>query len=244
MKKVVLITGGSRGIGAECVRKFASKNYNVVFTYKNSEEKAQKLAADLKNEYKGCEVLPIKADVASFEEMQNVGNFICSIFGKIDVLVCNAGVAKIAPIIDVSNQDYENIMNTNLKGTFNAVKCAVPSMIKNMYGKIVIISSIWGIEGSSCESIYSASKAGQIGLMKSLAKELGPSNITVNSVAPGLIDTEMNNDLTPEDKQCIIDETPLVRIGNCLDVANSVYFLASDEASFITGETIKVSGGW
>ena len=176
--------------------------------------------------------------------MSLLSHSVLSTFGKIDVIVANAGTSKIAPFIDLTENDYDEMLNTNLKGVFNTIKPFLASMIGQKSGKIVFVSSIWGLNGSSCESLYCASKAGQIGLMKSLAKELGPSNINVNCVCPGLIDTDMNSELSQEEKQQIIDETPLGRIGYPSDVANAIYFLSSEEASFITGQCLTIDGGW
>ena len=147
-------------------------------------------------------------------------------------------------MIDCSSEDYDEILNTNLKGTFNTIKPFLPSMIENNSGKIVIVSSVWGLNGSSCESLYCASKAGQIGFMKSLAKELAPSNINVNCVCPGLIDTDMNKSLSHEELKAILEEIPLNKIGTPEDVANAIYFLSSDDANYITGQSLTIDGGW
>lgn len=244
MNKNVFITGGTRGIGKKTVELFASKGFNIAFTYLKSEEKAKDLIIELNKKYPNSIVQSFKADVASFSQMQNVANSVLSTFGKIDVIIANAGTSKIAPFIDLTENDYDEMLNTNLKGIFNTIKPFLPSMIDQKSGKIVFISSIWGLDGSSCESLYCASKAGQIGLMKSLAKELGPSNINVNCVCPGLIDTDMNSELSKEEKQQIIDETPLGRIGYPSDVANAICFLSSEDASFITGQCLTIDGGW
>lgn len=244
MNKNVFITGGTRGIGKKTVELFASKGFNIAFTYLKSEEKAKNLIIELNKKYPSSIVQSFKADVASFSQMQNVANSVLSTFGKIDVIVANAGTSKITPFIDLTENDYDEMLNTNLKGIFNTIKPFLPSMIDQKSGKIVFVSSIWGLNGSSCESLYCASKAGQIGLMKSLAKELGPSNINVNCVCPGLIDTDMNSELSKEEKQQIIDETPLGRIGYPSDVANAIYFLSSEDASFITGQCLTIDGGW
>ncbi len=244
MNKNVFITGGTRGIGKATVELFASKGFNVAFTYINSQNIAKQMEKELSIKYPNSIFQSFKANVASYEGMQDVAKKILSTFGKIDVIVANAGISKIAPFIDLTEQDYDEMLGINLKGVFNTIKPFLPSMIEQKNGKIVIVSSIWGLNGSSCESLYCASKAGQIGLMKSLAKELGPSNITVNCVCPGLIDTDMNSELSEEDKQQIIEETPMNRIGTPSDVANAIYFLSSDNATFITGQTLTVDGGW
>lgn len=244
MNKNVFITGGTRGIGKATVELFASKGFNVAFTYINSQNIAKQMEKELSIKYPNSIFQSFKANVASYEGMQDVAKKILSTFGKIDVIVANAGISKIAPFIDLTKQDYDEMLGINLKGVFNTIKPFLPSMIEQKNGKIVIVSSIWGLNGSSCESLYCASKAGQIGLMKSLAKELGPSNINVNCVCPGLIDTDMNSELSKEDKQQIIEETPMNRIGTPSDVANAIYFLSSDNATFITGQTLIVDGGW
>lgn len=244
MNKNVFITGGTRGIGKATVELFASKGFNVAFTYINSQNIAKQMEKELSIKYPNSIFQSFKANVASYEGMQDVAKKILSTFGKIDVIVANAGISKIAPFIDLTEQDYDEMLSINLKGVFNTIKPFLPSMIEQKNGKIVIVSSIWGLNGSSCESLYCASKAGQIGLMKSLAKELGPSNINVNCVCPGLIDTDMNSELSEEDKQQIIEETPMNRIGTSSDVANAIYFLSSDNATFITGQTLTVDGGW
>lgn len=241
MRKVVLVVGGSKGIGAECVKKFAHSGFDVVFTYFHSEENANILANELSSV---ANVVAYKCDVASFDEMQKLGEFIRRTFGRCDVLVSNAGVSKISPIVDVCESDFDEIIGTNLKGAYNSVKAVLPLMLNQKNGKIVFVSSVWGITGASCESVYCASKSGLTGFMSSLAKELGASNINVNCVAPGLIDTDMNSELSAEEKQDIINEIPLERIGTTEDVANAVLFLVSDQASYITNTTLKVDGGW
>lgn len=244
MNKNVFITGGTRGIGKATVELFASKGFNVAFTYINSQNIAKQMEKELSIKYPNSIFQSFKANVASYEGMQDIAKKILSTFGKIDVIVANAGISKIAPFIDLTKQDYDEMLGINLKGVFNTIKPFLPSMIEQKNGKIVIVSSIWGLNGSSCESLYCASKAGQIGLMKSLAKELGPSNINVNCVCPGLIDTDMNSELSEEDKQQIIEETPMNRIGTPSDVVNAIYFLSSENATFITGQTLTVDGGW
>ena len=244
MNKSVLITGGSRGIGRETALLFAEKGYNVAFTYLNSKEKAKNLEKEIAEKYSDVIVQSFCADVSSFEDMQTVGEKILKTFGKIDCVVANAGIAKISPILDCAEKDFDEMINTNLKGVFNTLKPLLPSMIEQKHGNIVVVSSVWGMLGASCESLYSASKAGQIGFVKSLAKELGPSNIKVNCVCPGLIETDMNSSLTETDKAEIINETPLSRVGTPKDVANAIYFLCSENASFITGQTLTIDGGW
>lgn len=240
--KTVLITGASKGIGADTALLFAEKGYNVVINYNKSEKEAKQIQQKVENF--GVRSLLVKADISNQEEVEKMVNLTISTFGKIDVLVNNAGVDEIKPFIDLELSDYNKIVDTNLKGLFLVTNAVSKSMISNRYGKIINVSSVWGLVGSSCEVLYSMTKAGIIGFTKALAKELGLSNINVNCVAPGFIETEMNKDLSQEDVQQIIDETPLNRTGTPRDVANTIYFLASDEASFITGHTLNVSGGW
>lgn len=240
--KTVLITGASKGIGADTALLFAEKGYNVVINYNKSEKEAKEIQQKVENF--GVRSLLVKADISNQEEVEKMVNLAISTFGKIDVLVNNAGVDEIKPFIDLELSDYNKIVDTNLKGLFLVTNAVSKSMISNRYGKIINVSSVWGLVGSSCEVLYSMTKAGIIGFTKALAKELGLSNINVNCVAPGFIETEMNKDLSQEDVQQIIDETPLNRTGTPRDIANTIYFLASDEASFITGHTLNVSGGW
>lgn len=240
--KSVIITGASKGIGAETARVFAQNGYNIIINFNNSEKKAIDLKNELNKDYPNITAEIFKCDVRNINECEKMVKYALSIFGKIDVLVANAGIAQIKPFIDTNENDFDNIINTNLKGTFNIIKTTLPNMISNKNGKIVTVSSMWGLNGASCEGIYSASKAGIIGLTKSLAKELGPSKINVNCVAPGFIATEMNADVNPEDVKDIINATPLQRVGTPRDVANAIFFLASDKSDFITGSVLSVDG--
>jgi len=244
MKKVVLITGGTRGIGKACVYSFAKEGYNVVFTYKNSEKASKEIENDILTKYPEAIVKGYKVDVASFEQMQKLKEEIKNTLGRVDVLVANAGISKISPFIDLEEKDFDNIIGTNLKGAYNSIKCVYDFMLNQNSGKIILISSVWGLLGASCESLYSASKHGVLGLMKSLSKEFGPSNITVNSISPGMIDTEINNELSENEKEEIKKEIPLGRIGLPEDVAAAALFLASSSADYITGQNIVVDGGW
>lgn len=233
--KNVFITGGSRGIGEACVRLFSSKGYNVFFTYLNNEEKAFKLCSQT-----GAKCY--KCDVSSFKEMNAVAEKIkkeC----KIDIIVNNAGISQIKMFQDITEQDWDNMFDINIKGMFITVKAFVEDMINNKKGRIINISSMWGEEGASCEVHYSSSKAAVIGFTKALAKELGPSNITVNCISPGVIDTDMNNHLTIEDIECLKEETPLCSIGKSEDIAKAVMYIASEDASFITGNVLSINGG-
>ncbi|MBO4412421.1 MAG: 3-oxoacyl-ACP reductase FabG [Clostridia bacterium] len=244
MKKVVLITGGTRGIGKECVFAFAKNGYNVIFTYKNSEKLAKEIENEVMNKFPENITLGYKVDVSSFSEMQNLKELIKKTFGGVDVLIANAGIAKIAPFVDLDEGDFDSIINTNLKGLFNSIKCVYEFMLNKNFGRIIAISSVWGSVGASCESLYSASKAAVLGFVKSLAKEFGSNSITVNAISPGMINTDMNNELSSQEKEDIISEIPLERIGQPSDVAAAALFLASNDASYITGQNITVDGGW
>ena len=241
MKKTVLITGASRGIGAATAYCFAKEGYNVVVNYNKSKEKAEKLVSELTEQ--GFSAACIQADVSDGLQVNAMVDKINCSFGGVDVLVNNAAVAQIKLFSDITSDDWDNIFNVNVKGMFNCTKAVLPYMIHQKHGKIVNISSIWGITGASCEVHYSASKAAVIGLTKALAKELGPSGIQVNCVAPGVVNTDMNAELSKEDIEQIADETPLGVIGNASDIANTVCFLASDKADFITGQVISPNGG-
>lgn len=236
MSKIAIVTGGSNGIGFDIVKTLAKNNYNVVFSYNSSEKNAM----DLKNEFNN--VFPFKIDLNDVDECCKIINYTIDKFGKIDLLINNAGIDLIKQIQDISNNEFDNIINVNLKSAFILSREASKYMISNHYGNIINISSIWGITGASMESVYSISKAGLDGMTKSLAKELGPSNIRVNSIAPGFIDTNMNSFLDEKSKQEIIDEIPLNRIGRPHDVSEVVVML--EKCEYITGQIIQVNGGW
>lgn len=240
--KTVIITGASRGIGAAAAKLFAENNYNVVINYNNSEKKAFALLNELKD--RGFNAVAFKADVTDREAVKRLVEYTIRIYGGIDVLVNNAGVAQQKLFGDITMSDYNNIMDINFRGVFNFCQLVLPYMINMKKGKIINISSIWGITGASCEVLYSASKAAVIGFTKALAKELGPSNIQVNCIAPGVIDTEMNANLTESDRESLIEETPLMRFGKASDIAESILFLASEKADFITGQILSPNGGF
>ena len=240
--KTVLITGASRGIGKEIAIKFASEGYNVVLNYNSNESKANAVAKQV--ESLGAKYLLCKADVSNEEEVKRMVDLVNKTFGKIDVLVNNAGVALSKLFQQTSTDEVAKIFGVNTFGVINCSKAVVPSMISEKAGKIINISSIWGKVGASMETIYSASKGAVIAFTLALAKELAPSNISVNCVCPGVIDTDMLNDFSVEEKNDLKNQTPLMRLGTPQDVANAVYFLASDNASFITGQVITVDGGF
>lgn len=242
MKKTAIITGSSKGIGAATAILFAQKGFNVVITYNESYESATLLARSLSAN--GFSVTAQKLNVANRLEAELLVKETLYKYGSIDVLVNNAGVAYQGLITQTDEVEYDRILNTNLKGTFNCCKAVTPVMVRQQSGKIINISSMWGETGASCEVAYSASKAGVIGLTKALAKELAPSGITVNAVTPGLIETAMNTNLTVEELNDFVESIPLGRMGTADEVAQAVYFLASENADYITGQILGVNGGY
>ncbi|MBQ8321680.1 MAG: 3-oxoacyl-ACP reductase FabG [Clostridia bacterium] len=235
--KTVLITGGTRGIGKEIARTFAKNGYQVAFTYKKSENEAKILAEELG-------ALAIRADSALQDEVVSAVALVEKEYGKIDCLINNAAISSFSLFTDITLDEWNEMISVNLTGAFLYTREVSRRMIREKAGRIINISSMWGIVGSSCEVHYSTAKAGLIGMTKALAKELGPSGITVNAIAPGLINTDMNKSLDADAIKAIEDETPLMRVGEPCDVAAAALFLASDEASFITGQVINVSGGF
>ena len=240
MEKIIIITGASRGIGRATAYLLAKSGYKVIANYNKSEEKAKELQEELKKE--GFEIDIFKADVSKREECRNLVEFTINKYGRIDVLINNAGIAIWGPFLDVTDEEWKNIVDVNLYSVFAMSQEALKYMIKEKKGSIINISSIWALVGSSCEVPYSVTKAGVDGLTKSLAKELGPSNIRVNSIAPGTIDTDMTSDLTLEERKAIEEETPLGKIGKPEDIAKTVKWLVEDE--FTTGQVISPNGGW
>ena len=242
-KTTVLITGASRGIGAECARTFAKNGYNVAVNYFRSEKNALDLKAEINDGGGVAEVF--KADVSDEKQVEEMISAVVKRFGKINVLVANAGVSKSGVFSDMTQSDFDKIFDTNVRGVFNVVKGVLPHMYERESGSIVTISSIWGQTGGSCEVLYSMSKAAIIGMTKALAKEVAPMHIRVNSVSPGAIDTDMLSCLTDEEKEDFIMQTPLNRLGKPKDVADAVLFLADDDkSSFITGHVLSVNGGY
>lgn len=236
MPKIALVTGASRGIGAAVARRLHADGYTVVINYVNSIEAAQALAQEVDG-------LALRADVAHPEQVNAMVAAVLERFGRLDALICNAGVAWQGLTQDMNDLSYIKVMSTDLDGAFYCCRAALPAMIRQKAGRIVLISSMWGETGGACEAAYSAAKAGVIGLAKSLAKEVGPSGITVNVVSPGVIETDMNAHLTAEDLHALAEETPLGRMGRPEEVAAAVGFLCSEDAAFITGADLPVNGG-
>lgn len=237
MKQTVLITGASRGIGAAAARLFAAQGYRVAICCHTQMEKAEELAASLPD------AAAFTADVAKETDVVRMVDAVHSRFGEIHVLINNAGIAMQKMFTDTTAADWNRVFDVNVTGIFYACRAVLPEMIRRKSGRIVNVSSMWGVTGASCEVAYSASKAAVIGLTKALAKEVGLSGITVNCVAPGVIDTEMNANLSAEDRAVLCDETPLARIGTAQEAAQAILFLASDRASFVTGQVLGVNGG-
>ena len=235
--KNVLITGGSRGIGRACVEKFAREGYKVSFIYNNSDSAAAELS-ELTGAY------AIKADISKPEEAKRAVNDALSTMGSIDILINNAGISLIKLFTDTTDEDYYNIMNTNLGGTFFVTREVAKNMISNHFGRIVNIGSMWGKVGASCEVAYSASKSAIEGFTKALAKELGPSGICVNCIEPGVINTEMNAELDKETLAELCDETPLGKIGETSEIADFIFLIATEKSGFLTGQVIGFDGGF
>ena len=238
--KVAIVTGGSKGIGAQIVKILANENYKVILNYNNSKEKAEKIQQELLEQ--GKEIEMIKADVSKKDEAKNLLQFTFDKYGKIDVLINNAGISQEGLFIDVTEDAWQKIINTNLNSVFYCTQQALNYMIPKKQGCIINISSIWGETGASCEVAYSTTKAAINGMTKALAKEVGPSNIRVNAIAPGIIDTDMNKNLETKELEQIKQEIPLNKIGKAIDVARCVKWLVDDE--YTTGQIISINGGW
>ena len=236
VNKVVVVTGSSRGIGANIVKTLAKKGYRVILNYNKSENYAKNVQKELIN------VDIFKADVSKKAEAVSLINFAIEKYGKIDVLINNAGISQSKLFTDLTDEDWNNIINSNLNSAFFCSREAAKNMIHNKSGLIINIFSIWGITVASCEVAYSTSKAALNGFTKALAKELGPSNIRVNAIAPGIINTDMNNYLSNEELESIKEEIPLERIGETIDISKCVEWLIED--NYTTGQIISINGGW
>lgn len=236
--KNVIITGGTRGIGSACVKKFSNEGYFVYFLYKSSEDKALDLTNTLNN------VEGVKCDVTSEKEVITAISAILEKIGAPDVFVNNVGVSHTGLLQDMTYDDWKRVIDTNLSSIFLTTRMIIPSMIKRQSGSIINISSMWGVEGASCEVAYSASKAGVIGFTKALALELAPMNVRVNAVAPGAIKTDMLSEYTEQELKDLATSTPLGRIGTPENVADAVFFLSEKNSEFITGEVLNVNGGF
>lgn len=240
-KKVVVVTGASRGIGKEIALKYAENGYNVAINYVSDKTNVEELEKEFKD--KGAEALIVKADVSKSEQVQEFIKAVIEKYGKIDVLVNNAGITRDMLLMRMKEEDFDKVIEINLKGTFLVTKEVVLYMMKKRDGKIISLSSVVGVTGNAGQCNYSASKAGIIGFTKSIAKELASRNIRANAVAPGFIDTDMTNVLSDEVKENINKQIPMRRMGTAREIANVVYFLGSEESSYITGQVINIDGG-
>lgn len=240
MKKVAIVTGASRGIGKEIARTLAKNNIQVIANYNKSEEQAIKLKEELVQENITIDL--VQADVSKREGAKKLAKYAIENYGKIDILINNAGIAEYKLFTEENDEDWNRVINTNLYSAFAMSQEVIPTMVHQKEGCIINISSIWGMVGSSLEVLYSVSKAGLDGLTKALAKELGPSNIRVNSIAPGAIDTDMNADLSKEEIEQLEEEILLSRMGKVEDIAKCAKWLVED--SYTTGQVISVNGGW
>lgn len=238
--KTVLITGGAKGIGKAIAHEFANCGYNVVINYKTSEQQAIQIKEELTKQGKSVEIY--NADLCKKEEVENMIKFVVDKYKTIDILINNAGISQIKPFADIEENDWDNMINNNLKSVYLTTKAVISNMINNKNGSIINISSIWGVVGGSCEVHYSAAKAGIIGMTKALAKEMALSNINVNAIAPGLIKTDMNKNLKEEEIKDIEEDIPLERAGTPEEIAKTVKWLS--ETKYITGQIIRVDGGW
>lgn len=240
MNKVIIITGASRGIGKELAKCLAQKGNTIIANYNKSEKQAKDLKEELNKNKIDIDIY--KADVSKREEAKSLVEYTIKKYGKIDILINNAGISQFREFTQITDNDWNNMININLNSVFYMSQEACTNMIHNKRGCIINISSIWGIVGSSCEVHYSVSKAGIDAMTKSLAKELGPSNIRVNSIAPGIINTEMNKNLSEEEINNIKEEIPLEKIGNAIDIERCIEWLIKDE--YTTGQIISINGGW
>ena len=242
LTRAAVVTGGSRGIGRAVCLALAKQGCNVVVNYCHGEAAAAETAALCKEQ--GVEAVTVQADVSTAEGCKKLFEEAVNAFGRVDILVNNAGVTRDNLILRLSEEDFDTVLNANLKGAFLCCKEAARRMVRQRYGRIVNLSSVVGLRGNAGQTNYSASKAAIIGLSKSLAQELGPSNIRVNCIAPGVIDTDMNAMHSADTMQELADQTPLGRVGAAAEVADSILYLCSDKSSFITGQVLGVTGGF
>ena len=237
-ERTVLITGGSRGIGAASVRAFAGAGYRVAFSYYSHEAAARALEEEL-----GGRARAFRADVADPAQVRRLFEECRSAFSPAEILICSAGIAQQKLFTDLTDQDWQRMLDVDLSGAFYCCRQALPDMIRARWGRILLVSSMWGQTGGSCEVHYSAAKAGLIGLGKALAKEEGPSGVTVNILAPGVVDTDMMAGFSPEDKQALAEETPVGRLGSPEEMARTQLFLAGEKSGYITGQVLGQNGG-
>lgn len=240
--KIVLITGGSRGIGRSIAKEFSRLGASIIINYKNNDIAAEETLEDIKA--MGGYAISIKGDISSYEFTNRMIKDIILRFGRIDVLVNNAAVSKVGLFIDMKEEDFDSLIDTNLKGIFNTCHNAVKYMLEKRSGSIINISSMWGQVGASCEVLYSASKGGVNSFTRALGKELATSGIRVNAIQPGVIDTEMNRWMSSEEKKALEEEIPMMKFGEGEDIAKLAVFLASNESKYITSQIITVDGGY
>lgn len=239
--KNAIITGASRGIGREIALTLAENGANIVINYRNYNNEIEVLVKDI--EAKGVKIVTVKCDVSNFEEVENLISEAKEKLGSIDILVNNAGITKDGLLMRMKQEDFESVLDVNLKGVFNTTKLITPIMMKQRTGKIINISSVVGLVGNAGQCNYAASKAGVIGFSKSIARELAPRGVNINVVAPGYIDTDMTNGLSDKVKESILQTIPMKKMGSTKDVANLVLFLSSGLSDYITGQVINVDGG-